>query len=99
MAEPLVQAALAPAREQPSRRYVLAAAGLALTAGLTWLAIRSVDPHAFFVSFRESVLWYLVPAGAALVAQRALKRIATSTRTALTPSRHVIFFPSAYVRP
>jgi glycosyltransferase 2 family protein len=68
VAEPLVQVALAPARERPSRRYVLAAAGLVASAGLTWLAVRSVDPHAFLVSFRESDLWYLLPASAALVA-------------------------------
>ena len=73
MAEPLVQAALAPAREQPSRRYVLAAAGLALTAGLAWLATRNVDPEAFAAAFRRSDWWYLLPSGAALVAAVAAR--------------------------
>ena len=68
MAEPLAQASLAPARERASHRYALVGAGLCLSALLTWLAIRSVDPHAFLVAFRQSDWWYLLPSGAALAA-------------------------------
>ena len=37
-------------------------------AGVAWLAIRSVDPHAFLVAFRESAWWYLLPSAGALAA-------------------------------
>jgi glycosyltransferase 2 family protein len=68
VAEPLAGVALAPARERRSHRYALAAAGLGMSAVVTWLAVRSVDPHAFLAAFRESDLWYLLPSGAALAA-------------------------------
>jgi uncharacterized protein (TIRG00374 family) len=49
-------------------RVALAAAGLAVSAVLAWLAARSVDPHAFVASFRRTAWWYVAPSGAALVA-------------------------------
>ena len=68
MAEPLAQAGFAPGRARPLHRVALAAAGLAVSAVLAWLAARSVDPHAFVASFRRTAWWYLAPSGAALVA-------------------------------
>ncbi|TML59140.1 MAG: flippase-like domain-containing protein [Actinobacteria bacterium] len=68
MAEPLAQAGFAPRRARPLRRCALAAAGLCVSAVLAWLAIRSVDPHAFVGAFRRTEWWYLLPSGAALVA-------------------------------
>jgi glycosyltransferase 2 family protein len=68
VAEPLAQAGFAPGRARPLHRFALAAAGLAVSAVLAWLAARSVDPHAFVASFRRTAWWYLVPSGAALVA-------------------------------
>jgi uncharacterized protein (TIRG00374 family) len=67
VAEPLAQAGFAPGRARPFHRFALAAAGLAVSAVLAWLAARSVDPHAFVASFRRTAWWYLVPSGAALV--------------------------------
>ena len=68
MAEPLAQAGFVPGRARPLHRVALAAAGLAVSAVLAWLAARSVDPHAFVASFRRTAWWYLAPSGAALVA-------------------------------
>jgi uncharacterized protein (TIRG00374 family) len=74
VAEPLAQAGfVAPARARPLQRCALAAAGLAVSALLAWLTVRSVDPHAFVTSFRRTAWWYLVPSGAALVAAVAAR--------------------------
>ena len=73
MAEPLAEVALAPPTRRPSRRYVLVAAGLCVSAAFAWLASRNVAPHAFAAAFRESDWWYLLPSGVALAAAVAIR--------------------------
>jgi glycosyltransferase 2 family protein len=73
VAEPLVQVAVAPRAGRPSRRYVLAAAGLCVSAALAWLATRNVDPQAFVGAFRQSDWWYLLPSGVAFAAAVAIR--------------------------
>jgi uncharacterized protein (TIRG00374 family) len=73
VAEPLAELALAPAARAASRRWGLVAAGVGVSAGLSWLAVRNVDPQAFLRSFEASDWWYLLPSGAALVAAVAIR--------------------------
>jgi glycosyltransferase 2 family protein len=73
VAEPLAELAFAPAVRPVARRWGLAAAGLGVSAGLSWLAARNVDPQAFLRSFEASDWWYLLPSGAALVAAVAIR--------------------------
>ena len=73
MAEPLAELALAPAARAASRRWGLVAAGMGVSVGLSWLAVRNVDPQAFLRSFEASDWLYLLPSGAALVAAVAIR--------------------------
>jgi uncharacterized protein (TIRG00374 family) len=73
VAEPLAELAFAPAIRPTARRWALLAAGLAASAGLSWLAVRKVDPQAFLSSFGASDWWYLLPSSAALAAAVAIR--------------------------
>jgi glycosyltransferase 2 family protein len=73
VAEPLAELAFAPVARPTSRRWGLLAVGLAVSAALSWLAIRNVDPQAFLRSFEASDWWYLLPSGAALAAAVAIR--------------------------
>jgi glycosyltransferase 2 family protein len=73
VAEPLAELAFTPVARPTTRRWGLLAVGLAVSAGLSWLAVRNVDPQAFLRSFEASDWWYLLPSGAALVAAVAVR--------------------------